>query len=665
MFKNSVYILFVLILSFSSISRSQIAKSYASLEEIKKLPLRERLDTLLSLGWILRSRSPLEAIKYNKEAIITAKKLRQIATVAKAYNYLGVAYRNISEYDSSYYYYKQALRYARLANDSTQIAYCYNNIGGYFGFKGQHFLALENIFKAIKIFKKLGNLNGLAFSETQAGLAYYRLKNYNEALNYYRDVVKIREKINYEHGVAVVKTLMADVYMDLGEIRKAEQLIEEARKIYQKHADIKGVATTLAILGQIETARGNYEKSLKLRFRSLKIVTQIKYFIGVVENNLGIALNYFHLNKLDSALIYLKNAEITARSKDYFSGYMKAIDLFFRIYSKKQDANKMSYYSHKLLQLKDSLYRAETILRNEEFRKLISLHELERINTALETEIKSKKEVLLYSFAIGLVFLFFFVVIIVQNRKIRMRSKQLAVALEEKDKLFSIVAHDLKNPFNSLLSFANFLLSELESGDYSVDEIKNGLQQMRSSSQKLLDMVENLLQWARSQTGKIQYNPAVYRINEIILDTGSYFCQSARNKGVELKLNVYENDLLCYCDKDMVDTVLRNLISNSIKFCKKGDKITVSVSENPHKNVVEITVQDTGVGIPEEKLEKIFSDTIISKRGTSGEKGTGLGLLLVKEMVEKNKGEIFVESKPGEGTKFTFTVPLAKEEREF
>jgi signal transduction histidine kinase len=665
MFKNSVYILFVLILSFSSISRSQIAKSYASLEEIKKLPLRERLDTLLSLGWILRSRSPLEAIKYNKEAIITAKKLRQIAKVAKAYNYLGVAYRNISEYDSSYYYYKQALRYAHLANDSTQIAYCYNNIGGYFGFKGQHFLALENIFKAIKIFKKLGNLNGLAFSETQAGLAYYRLKNYNEALNYYRDVVKIREKINYEHGVAVVKTLMADVYMDLGEIRKAEQLIEEARKIYQKHADIKGVATTLAILGQIETARGNYEKSLKLRFRSLKIVTQIKYFIGVVENNLGIALNYFHLNKLDSALIYLKNAEITARSKDYFSGYMKAINLFFRIYSKKQDANKMSYYSHKLLQLKDSLYRAETILRNEEFRKLISLHELERINTALETEIKSKKEVLLYSFAIGLVFLFFFVVIIVQNRKIRMRSKQLAVALEEKDKLFSIVAHDLKNPFNSLLSFANFLLSELESGDYSVDEIKNGLQQMRSSSQKLLDMVENLLQWARSQTGKIQYNPAVYRINEIILDTGSYFCQSARNKGVELKLNVYENDLLCYCDKDMVDTVLRNLISNSIKFCKKGDKITVSVSENPHKNVVEITVQDTGVGIPEEKLEKIFSDTIISKRGTSGEKGTGLGLLLVKEMVEKNKGEIFVESKPGEGTKFTFTVPLAKEEREF
>ena len=227
---------------------------------------------------------------------------------------------------------------------------------------------------------------------------------------------------------------------------------------------------------------------------------------------------------------------------------------------------------------------------------------------------------------------------------------------QTKDKFFSIIAHDLKSPFQGLLGYSQILKTEYET---ITEEEKlffiNGIGELSQSAFRLL---ENLLEWSRMQTGRIAFDPEVFLLNNELTATFFLLSQTASNKDIELQNNI-DSDVSVYADKNMLATIIRNLISNSIKFTKQGGRITIS-SELDNNNV-KITVTDTGIGIKQEDLEKLFKlDKNFSTNGTNKEEGTGIGLLLCKEMVEKHGGKIWVESKMGEGSKFIFTIPQNK-----
>lgn len=239
------------------------------------------------------------------------------------------------------------------------------------------------------------------------------------------------------------------------------------------------------------------------------------------------------------------------------------------------------------------------------------------------------------------------------NRKLHESEQKLIKTNTNKDKFFSIISHDLKSPFISLIGFSEMLTKEYDLMDKA--DIKTAQENIYRSASGIYNLLENLLQWSRVQTDRIEFTPVIFNFHALVIQVISIFESNAHNKNITI-VNRIENPVSVYADKNMIDTVLRNLLSNAIKFTPKNGRIIIDIKEKKDQIIFSIT--DSGVGIDKEVKEKLFRiDEHITRIGTDKEKGTGLGLILCKEFVEKNRGRIWVDQKRSRGSKFIFTVP--------
>jgi PAS domain S-box-containing protein len=248
---------------------------------------------------------------------------------------------------------------------------------------------------------------------------------------------------------------------------------------------------------------------------------------------------------------------------------------------------------------------------------------------------------------------------ITERIKVEQTLKENELRLKElnatKDKLFSIMAHDLRSPFNGILGFSDLLNKNIR--NIPLEDAENYLLQINITAKHTLNLLENLLQWAKTQTGQIIYKPESLRIQPIIKKNVAVFDSSAKIKNITLKVSKID-DISVYADSNMLNAILRNLISNAIKFTNTGGEIDLKVSSN--QDIVEISVKDNGVGMSDNFKNSLFDmNSNTSMRGTNDEKGTGLGLVLCKDFVEKHGGRIWVESKPDLGSEFKFTLKLS------
>lgn len=224
----------------------------------------------------------------------------------------------------------------------------------------------------------------------------------------------------------------------------------------------------------------------------------------------------------------------------------------------------------------------------------------------------------------------------------------------EKDKFFSIIAHDLKSPFNSIVGLSEVLVKQVNEKNYNGIEEYSGF--ILQSSQRAMDLLVNLMEWAQSQTGRMEFNPKNFDLVELINEVQLLFAGNAQQKDIKIKTNLPEN-IPVFADKAMISTVVRNLISNAIKFTFPGGEILISTELNPSELIV--SVMDTGMGISEDRLGKLFRIAeSYSTPGTDREKGTGLGLILCNEFVKKHGGNISVVSEEGKGSTFSFILPF-------
>lgn len=236
------------------------------------------------------------------------------------------------------------------------------------------------------------------------------------------------------------------------------------------------------------------------------------------------------------------------------------------------------------------------------------------------------------------------------------RESQLRELNSTKDKLFSIIAHDLRSPFNSILGFSELLIENPRSFDVSESEEYLGM--INSTAKNTLILLENLLAWAKSQTGNIICNPEKTNFSAIVSEILDISKSIAKIKNISLK-HIQTDTIEVYVDVNMLKTILRNLISNAIKYTHSNGEIVLSAVQN--KNNIEISVADNGVGMSEETQSKLFKfESIVTTTGTANEKGSGLGLILCKEFVEKHGGEIWVKSEPEKGSAFIFSLPFSK-----
>jgi len=239
------------------------------------------------------------------------------------------------------------------------------------------------------------------------------------------------------------------------------------------------------------------------------------------------------------------------------------------------------------------------------------------------------------------------------NNKLNQSEKELMKINTNKDKFFSIISHDLRSPFTSLIGFSEFLANEID--ELSKEEIKEFSQNISKSARGTFALLENLLQWSRIQTGNIEFAPSRYSLDEHINRLIDLYQVTALRKKIEVNAYI-EKDLKIYADQNMIETILRNLLSNAIKFTPRGGKITI-FAKNMSK-MVEVKVADSGVGIDKSTQSKLFKlGENISTQGTEQEQGTGLGLILCKEFVETNGGKLSLKSVKNKGTTFRFTLP--------
>lgn len=245
------------------------------------------------------------------------------------------------------------------------------------------------------------------------------------------------------------------------------------------------------------------------------------------------------------------------------------------------------------------------------------------------------------------------------REKIKKSNEQLKELNATKDKFFRIIAHDLRNPFVGIIGLSENMKNSL------IKEKKEGLEKffkyteiINTSSKSAASLLENLLEWARSQTGEINLNPKNISINDLFNKNVQIVSAMAIKKNITIEIAQMNNEI-AYTDELLVNTILRNLLTNAIKFTYAGGKVILSTETK--KDFLEISVSDTGVGIEPGNIDKIFKiDSKFSNLGTEKEKGTGLGLILCKEFVEKQGGTIWVESELEKGSKFTFSLPLGK-----
>ena len=249
---------------------------------------------------------------------------------------------------------------------------------------------------------------------------------------------------------------------------------------------------------------------------------------------------------------------------------------------------------------------------------------------------------------------------ITERKEAEERMRQQKEKLDElnatKDKFFSILAHDLKNPFASLYSLSQMVDENYQNLDE--EDKLSSLKRIHNSTELIYNLLENLLTWSKSQSGHIEYNPSKFNISTLIQENLNLHSIPAERKGIHLKTNVSDIHT-AFADKQMINTVLRNLVNNAVKFTDSGKEVELNVKKD--EKFLEIEVKDQGVGISPENLKKLFRIDVKYKTvGTSGEKGTGLGLILCYEFIHKNHGDIWCKSELGKGTSFYFTIPIEK-----
>jgi signal transduction histidine kinase len=240
------------------------------------------------------------------------------------------------------------------------------------------------------------------------------------------------------------------------------------------------------------------------------------------------------------------------------------------------------------------------------------------------------------------------------EQEVKLKNEELSELNAQKDRFFSIIAHDLKSPFNSIMGFSEILVGQINENDY--DGIKRYAEIILESSQRAMDLLMNLMDWTRAQTGRMEFNPEYFEIIDLIDENILLFDGIAAQKGITIN-RILPPKIPVFADKEMLNTVCRNLISNAIKFTKPEGEIFISAIEK--QTEIMVSVSDNGVGISKTNIGKLFRiDQNYTTSGTNREQGTGLGLLLCKEFVEKHGGQIRVDSLEGIGSTFSFTLPL-------
>ena len=585
---------------------------------------------------------------------------------------LGHYYSDKGDRKESILHYTKALELANTTGIEKLILVSQRFLAREYRYNADYANALNGFLKCIELAEKLKDYKISAIVNMDIASLYVSQKDYVQALNYYKKVKKFNEIDGDEIPYAQTSSNMASIYAEIGELDYAMFHVNSSITIFEKHHVTDWLAYAFEIKGKIYLKQKKYKWSLFWYNQCELLHENLNDERSKIDLLNGMALAHLGMEHDSLSGQYALQALELSKKISVQQGMLESSQTLYKLSKNKKDYESALRYHELYQQLSDTLSKDENqhsltllktnLLHDEQKRELI---------TSTEKQL-AKQQNYVYA-ALAILLLFIAVTFLVKrNEKIQKRlneelktttegliehEKELKEINHTKDKLFSIVAHDLRGPIGAFQG----LLNLYKQGEIEKDEFIDFIPKLGNDIDHISFTLNNLLSWGQNQMNGLVTNPEVIALDELVARNINLHSETALNKSIKLTSNL-SRKTLAWTDGDQIDLVIRNLISNAIKFTPNNGMIRVTSREK--NNYWEISIKDTGIGMDRKALSQIFNENENhTTYGTNNEKGTGLGLSLCKEMVEKNNGTIWADSNVNQGTTIYFTVPKAKFEK--
>ncbi len=557
---------------------------------------REKIFTLLSIARIFEDVSDYQkSIEYLDQANSLNEESKDIPTLALILNTLGRNHAAMGHVEKAFELYELAIGYKDQLNNAEAEAEVYFNLGNLDVIQGKFKPALENHKTALAIRRKESNKKKEAISLYTIGTLYRSMKNSERAMANHVAALEIRKRLKDKKSMAESFNSIGELYYQQKNPKRAIANLQLGLEAAQESQNQEAIRKSYEYLGQCYSSLADYRKALEYKDLFLAIHDFIQHEKS--EHQILEMQSRYTLTKQETQIDKLESDRLR-REKELQT--QKKIQNFLFV--------------------------------------IIGLGVIVSLLGVYLYQVKRKSNIALKA----------------AHNEVKEKNLALSNLNATKDKFFSIISHDLKGPLNSLTSFSGLLINHLDS--LSKEEIQMLAKDLDKSLKNLFVLLENLLEWSRSQTGNIEFKPVAFDLGAVLQQNKELLNTQAQNKKITI-LSEANGEVVVHAHQQSVNTVVRNLISNAIKFTPEGGVIALALQQN--NNEVLVSISDTGVGMSAEVMDKLFRiDTKHSTQGTANEKGTGLGLILCKEFIEKNGGRIWVKSEVGKGSVFSFTLPI-------
>lgn len=572
---------------------------------------------------------------------------------------LGDLYFNMGQTENAVATKTEALEVFEKRGIDVDIAWMRGNLGKLFFQVGRYQESLENLQQARKTFEDLDLQNDKVRVNTTLVNLFLELKDYDTAEKYAYENIKYLKEIGHALFYSSNQMQCIQIALLKGELEKAKEIINEAQVLVDSLENKENEGWLYQLKGDYEVKIEQYELAVASYQHSLSVYTSIKKTFNIANVNYALGQLFFQQKEYDSATYYTQTALATVQNT-------KDIDLArnaFLLLSKIHEANgnyQLAYANHQaFFAYNDSLFtaNAQAKLKEEQVRQNVVAFKNEKEMAEQNAALLAQRNDLYVAAGVALLIMLSLMGVLYFNlrkvkSKIQEQNLQLTQLNQTKDKFFGIIAHDLRSPLLGLQNVGDqirFLIRKKET--QRLDDISGNIE---STAKKLTELLDNLLNWSLLQNGMIPYHPEKVNLRESAEEALGLMKPLAEVKEIKL-INSIVEDVYVHADPKAVSTILRNIISNALKFTDRHGEVKVDVKAANNQST--IIINDTGTGISAELLPKLFDLDKKSQQGTQGEKGSGLGLILCKELVELNKGTIKVISDLGKGSSFIFNLP--------
>ncbi|MEO9805464.1 MAG: tetratricopeptide repeat-containing sensor histidine kinase [Reichenbachiella sp.] len=625
--KNLIAYVFIGFFSFKGFGQDQ-RKADSLINVLSNGHHSDSVKLTLIAEIAFHSNSPDQIIKYGTKALTISKALNQEMKIAQSHVHLGDGHRLKGNLTLAISNYLKAAEFYNAVGEIIGVSTVYSNLGNVYLTEGNYENSRRYFNKAIDIFRQEKDTLKLASTLMNAGELFRSSGELDLARNAFKESGEIFDKMDYSLGTAYNLGNIGLVYAQQGKPELAEENMNKAIAILERFGDHYPIAVYQTSLADIYVERGEFNRALEYAENSLAIGIEEGLKEQIRDASLKLSELYKVVGNSDQAYTHLKQYVVYRDSINNEETIRKMADL------------RTEYEVAKKQTEVDLLTDQARLNRIVSWSAVFIIALLLVLTLALLKIYRIKDRA----------------VRIVRKRRrvIAAQRNQLDQVNKTKDRFFSIISHDIRGPVSNFQGISGLINIMAESKD------TKGLKQlgtmMETSAREVSVLLDNLLEWALSQEGKIPYHPEQIDLNELCQSNLNIMANLAAAKKIKLEAEKGQ-EFFIEADRNSVSTIIRNLLSNAIKFTPEGGLVNLDIRREDDHGV--IIVKDSGIGIPQEKIEDLFSfKGIRSQGGTKGEKGIGLGLSLVHEFVGLNHGRTEVASEEGKGTTFKVYLPL-------